>query len=153
MFTASAGVLVGILGVVATGDDFAREVVVLTNLERVKAGLVPLQVGVHEAMSAKWLAEDSANAGASRHIDSLGRGFGDRAKAFGIPLPLGENSAAGFRTPQTLVCAWLGSPKHRTNMLHPDAKRVGVGHAKRKTGLGHYWIMVLADADDVGVRR
>lgn len=148
MWTLAAAVCVTWLQAAAAPVDVAREVVVLANLERVKQGLCPLKVGAHETKSAQWLADDMAASDTASHTDSLGRGFAQRAEAFGIQIPLGENEAAGFRTPQALVTAWLGSPKHRANLLAPDAKLVGVGYAKRATGFAHYWTMVFADSDD-----
>ncbi|MCO5297338.1 MAG: CAP domain-containing protein [Fimbriimonadaceae bacterium] len=148
MFTTAVVALVGMCQLVGGADDASAEVVVLTNLERAKVGLGPLKVGTHETESAKWLSEDMGNADTARHIDSLGRGFAERAAAFEIQIPLGENYAAGFRTSQQLVTAWLGSPKHRANMLAPDAKLIGVGHAVRPKGLRNYWTMVVADFDD-----
>ena len=40
-----------------------------------------------------------------------------------------ENTGRGFGTPQRAVDWWMNSPKHRTNILYPKMREVGIGIA------------------------
>jgi uncharacterized protein YkwD len=57
--------------------------------------------------------------------------FGARMRAFGVQGSFaGENLAWGVGergTARGIVRAWLASPGHRANLLHPSFRRVGVG--------------------------
>jgi uncharacterized protein YkwD len=50
----------------------------------------------------------------------------------------GENIAAGFRSPASVVKAWLASPGHCKNLMNRSYDEIGVGYA---TGgiYGTYW--------------
>lgn len=122
----------------------AHEAIFRSNVERVKEGLAPLKMGEKEMESAMWMAQDQAKDNELRHIDSLGRDFMGRVGHFGIQDPMGENCAAGQPTPERVITSWLGSPKHRANMLKKDAKWIGVGYAPSDGTYRHYWTMVLS---------
>jgi len=52
---------------------------------------------------------------------------------------VGENLAAGQRTPVEVVSAWMTSPCHRENVLNPAFTELGV--AVRYGGTyGYYWV-------------
>src|SRR4029450_10228703 len=59
---------------------------------------------------------------------------------------LAENIAAGQRSPEQVVAAWMGSPGHKANTLRDGVTEIGVGRA---TGgpYGIYW------AQDFGAPR
>lgn len=122
----------------------AHEAIYRTNLERVKEGLRPLKSGEKEMSAAMWMAQDQARDNQLRHVDSLGRDFTARVGHFGVEDPTGENCAAGYGKPEAVIASWLGSPKHRTNLLHRDAKWVGVGYAESTGSFRHFWTMVLS---------
>ena len=42
----------------------------------------------------------------------------------------GENIAAGFQTPATVMDAWMNSPGHRENILSSNYTHIGVGYAE-----------------------
>lgn len=50
----------------------------------------------------------------------------------------GENIAAGFRTPASVVKAWLKSPGHCRNIMKKGYTELGVGYASGGT-YGSYW--------------
>lgn len=50
----------------------------------------------------------------------------------------GENIAAGFRTPTSVVKAWLKSPGHCRNIMKRGYTELGVGYANGGT-YGSYW--------------
>ena len=49
----------------------------------------------------------------------------------------GENLAAGFKTPESVVAGWFASEGHKENMLSADYNRVGIGCYK--SGDRYYW--------------
>ena len=48
----------------------------------------------------------------------------------GVSNGAGENIAAGQKTPEVVVRAWMNSSGHRATMLNPNAKYIGVGVCK-----------------------
>ncbi|MBX3119676.1 MAG: hypothetical protein KF784_11465 [Fimbriimonadaceae bacterium] len=101
----------------------------LTNAERAKAGLAPLKINPTLSQSARWMAEDMAKNNYFDHIDSLGRGVGDRMKEFKYSYSLaGQNIAGGQTTPEEAIEDWLKSPGHRAIMLKPDFDEIGIAY-------------------------
>ncbi|MGN0649902.1 MAG: CAP domain-containing protein [Oscillospiraceae bacterium] len=55
----------------------------------------------------------------------------------------GENIAAGYSSPESVVEGWLNSPGHRKNILNPNFSKLGVGVAFSENGYGIYWSQVF----------
>ena len=57
--------------------------------------------------------------------------FDVRLRSFGVRFPLiAENLAWGtgsLGTPRAIVEAWMNSPPHRANLLHPRFRMIGIG--------------------------
>jgi uncharacterized protein YkwD len=73
------------------------------------------------------------------HYSKNGDSPFDRMKAAGYRYSsAGENIAAGYRTPSSVVSAWLKSTGHCKNIMKKSYKELGVGYA---TGglYGSYW--------------
>jgi len=51
----------------------------------------------------------------------------------------GENIAAGYSDPASVMNAWMNSPGHRTNILS-GAWEIGVGYHQGGGGYGVYWV-------------
>ncbi len=103
----------------------------LTNVERSKAGLGPLKLNDTLMQSARWMAEDMAKNNYFDHIDSLGRGVGDRMREFKYPFSLaGQNIAGGQVSAEEAIEDWLKSPGHRAIMLKPDFDEIGIAYVK-----------------------
>lgn len=47
---------------------------------------------------------------------------------------LAENIAAGYRSPEAVMNAWLSSPGHRTNIESSEWTLIGVGAAQGRPG-------------------
>lgn len=63
-----------------------------------------------------------------------------RSEEFGYDFQVvGENLAAGQRTPEQAFADWMNSPSHRQNILDPRFTQLGVGV---RTGgeYGFYWV-------------
>ncbi|WP_130401088.1 CAP domain-containing protein [Micromonospora violae] len=102
-------------------------VVRLTNQARAKARLAPLKTNELLRQAARSHSLDMARRGYIAHNDPDGVTPFDRMWAHGYAEPAGENIAAGQRRPHEVIHAWLNSPGHRANLLHPDFCEIGVG--------------------------
>ncbi len=134
------------------GDSaaFAQQVLELTNQARREAGLPPLKL--NETLQAVALAhaQDMAAHDFVGHVGSDGSTLAQRLRNAGFTgwLMASENVAAGFSTPEGVVAAWLASPGHRENLLHPSLREIGVAYvydAGDTYGpFYHYWVQVFS---------
>src|SRR5437660_1560261 len=94
-----------------TGDYIAR-VVDLTNQEREKAGLEPLNASAELQDAAQGYSEVLASSGCFEHTCGPVPNFADRDGQAGYTgwTALGENIAAGYDTPEDVVAGWMASP-------------------------------------------
>ncbi|WP_223885134.1 CAP domain-containing protein [Nocardia colli] len=116
----------------------ADTVVSLTNAERAKAGCSPLKAESHLTQAAQGHSEDMAAGGFMDHNSSKGDP-GDRISAAGYRAQTwAENIAAGQRSAEEVVKAWMNSSGHRANILNCGLKDIGVGYAKGGNGTP-YW--------------
>jgi uncharacterized YkwD family protein len=116
--------------------QMAQQVITLTNNERKKAGLQPLQPDA----SLSKVAQTKTNDMEAKHYFShtsptYGSPF-DMMRDFGVTYrSAGENIAMGQTTAQQVVTAWMNSEGHRKNILSPSFTNIGVGF----TSNGNYW--------------
>ncbi|MEK4386315.1 CAP domain-containing protein [Solibacillus sp. FSL W7-1464] len=117
-------------------SEFEKQVVDLTNAERTKAGLKPLEM--HTPLMAVAHAK-SADMAKNNYFSHTSPTFGspfDQIKSAGISYrSAGENIAQGQRTPQQVVQAWMDSPGHRQNIMNANFTHIGVGFVEE----GYYW--------------
>ncbi|MFJ8234904.1 CAP domain-containing protein [Ureibacillus sp. NPDC094379] len=115
---------------------FEQQVVDLTNAERTKAGLKPLEIYAPLMKVAEAKSADMAKNNYFSHTSpTYGSPF-DQIKAAGISYKsAGENIAQGQRTPAEVVQAWMDSPGHRQNIMNASYTHIGVGYVKN----GNYW--------------
>lgn len=108
----------------------------LTNAERTKAGLKPLQIDAALQKSAKQKSADmAANNYFSHTSPTYGSPF-DQMKQNGVTYrSAAENIAMGQRSAQDVVTAWMNSAGHRQNILTPEFTHIGIGYDAN----GHYW--------------
>ncbi len=121
----------------ATGlNAYEQQVVELTNKERAKYGLPPLQVDLALSKVAREKSRDMAvNHYFSHNSPTYGSPF-EMMKKFGISYTAaGENIAKGQRTPQEVVNAWMNSEGHRANILNKNFTHIGVGFEEN----GYIW--------------
>ena len=124
----------------ATG--LSETVVELVNAERVKAGVAPLTVNPQLTESARRYAVYLGEAGFFSHIGPDGSTLITRNIAAGYrnPVWLGENIAAGYWGPESVVVAWMESLPHRSNILDPNFAEIGVATAfVAFSPHGRYW--------------
>jgi uncharacterized protein YkwD len=131
---------------------FADDVIQLVNQHRATLGLRALKVSPTLTASAVWKARHMATYGYMGHDDPappVARSAGDRIVACGYHGGWGENIAAGFLTPATVLTAWLRSPGHRANIENPAYVVTGAGAAKSAGG-EPVWAQDFGLADDSG---
>jgi hypothetical protein len=58
---------------------------------------------------------------------------------------MAENIAAGQTSADAVFQAWMNSAGHRANILNPQARELGIGHAYSPAATYRdYWVMELA---------
>jgi len=111
--------------------DFEREVFLLVNEERKKAGLPGLVFDEELSVVAEEKSRDMAE---NDYFDHQSPTYGspfEMMEFFGIKYrTAGENIAAGYQTPENVVKAWMNSPGHRANILNKNFKQIGIGYVK-----------------------
>ena len=128
-------------------DEMASEVIRLTNIERVKAWLSPLQHHAGLQRAAMVRAEEITRKFSHTRPDGT-----DSSTALyenGVSCSCGENIAAGQRTPEAVVRAWMNSPGHKAAILDPDATHIGVGVCKSPITGQWLWVQDFSYNPDV----
>ena len=118
-------------------DDFAAQTITLVNAHRASLGLAPLTVSSALQASAVWKARHMAKYNYMAHADPappVARSTGERMAACGVTGGWGENIAAGYPTPASVVNGWLGSPGHRANIENASYTAIGSGAAASSSG-------------------
>lgn len=109
-------------------EAMASEVIRLTNIERAKAGRSALiyNAGLQKAamIRAKEISVKFS------HTRPNGEDSSTALYEVGVGHDSGENIAAGQRSPELVVKAWMNSPGHKAAILDPDATHIGVGVCK-----------------------
>ena len=127
-----------------TESEYAAEVVRLVNVERANAGL--------PALEADPLLTEAAALRTVEIIDLFSHTRPNGSSCFTVLDELqatyrlaGENIAIGQQTPQQVVSAWMDSPGHRDNILHPGYSRIGVACLENNNSYGGYaWAQLFA---------
>lgn len=114
----------------------------MVNKLRASKGLSALTLDVSARKAAAIQAIRMAKAEEMKHLIGFGDDFGARMKKSDVSLPAAENIAAGQKSVEAAVQAWIDSPKHLENMLG-GYRGLGVAMAAAKDGRP-YWAMVLS---------
>lgn len=130
-------------------SDFEWQVLALINKERMGQGLAPLTAFSTLQKAAHIRTDDLAVEYRGDHT----RPNGERCDSVLPPLGLyyyhfGENIAAGYTSPESVMVAWMNSPGHRANILGSDYRHVGVGYGTEDhQGYGTVWEQMFLDKD------
>lgn len=123
--------------------SFAEQVVELTNAERAKAGLAPVELVESLCDAAETrIKEINENFGHVRPNDTKwSTVLGDVGIRY---LCASENIAGGVATPEDVVKAWMDSEGHRKNILNPDFNKIGVAYGFiEDSRYGYYWDQIF----------
>ena len=140
-----------------TNQNFINRVLELTNIERSKLGLSPLTFNTQLLNAAENHTQNMALQDFFSHTGKDGSSLGSRISATGYKFSAAaENIAAGSSTPEQVVSSWMNSSGHRTNILNPNLKEIGIGYyfLANDTGtenFNHYWTQVFATSLDGSV--
>jgi len=116
-----------------------------TNSARAQAGLSPVRANARLARAAAQQACDMAQRGLMTHAGSHSSGPAQRVKALGYaPRITAENIAAGPYDIHRVLQEWNGSGGHLANILIPQVRDFGIGHAIGPDGRTHFWSAVYA---------
>lgn len=120
-----------------TEQYYQNEVLRLVNIERKKVGAAELKSNaVLNSLASKRAIQIKSEFSHSYK----GSSAGDMLDNMGYTwYAWGENIAAGQRTPQEVVTAWMNSPGHKKNILNTKFKKLGVGYSNK------YWVQVFTD--------
>lgn len=120
-------------------EEYALEVVRLTNEERAKQGLPPLTADRGMFAAAQLRVQELTKTFSHKRLN--GAHFNSVFKEFDIIYSgCCENIAYGQNSPQRVVKAWMASFGHRENMMD-DYTKIGIGVIE-SSGL-YYWDMLL----------
>ncbi|MPY58588.1 CAP domain-containing protein [Streptomyces spongiae] len=120
----------------AASADELTTLVTLVNEERAKAGCAAVTVNEKLTKAAQDHSQDMADHGTLSHTGSDGSSFTDRYERVGYSWSTGgENIAAGYTTPESVMAGWMASSGHKANILNCAFEEIGVGLAQS----GNYW--------------
>lgn len=109
------------------------------NALRARRGIAPLRLSGRLTRAAIWMSNDMARHSYVGHVDTKGRSFARRSRAFGYPFAQkGENLAAGSSRAASTFRLFKRSAPHRQNMLTPRYKVIGIARAFRPRS-AHRW--------------
>jgi uncharacterized YkwD family protein len=124
-------------------QGFVQEVIDLTNKEREKNGLSSLKSDSELSNVAQVKSEDMVKKDYFSHTSpTYGSPF-EMMENFGIEYSTAaENIAAGQKSPEAVVNAWMKSAGHRKNILNKQVTHIGVGISQDQSQ-GIYWTQMF----------
>lgn len=122
-------------------DSMTEEVIDIVNDEREDRGLNELEsdptLNEVAAMRAKEIAEQFS------HTRPDGTSCFTALHEYGVTnVYAAENIAMGSKTPEGVMDQWMGSKRHKENILGSDYTRMGVGLYVDSRG-DYYWVQVF----------
>jgi len=124
-------------------DDLERDIAVEARINEIREehGLPRLANSQKITQAALRHSNDMADNNFFSHTGSDGSRAGDRLdEACYNWQEYGEIIAAGFRSPSSVVAAWMDSPGHRGIILDDTLADFGAGYAYNgSSDLKHYW--------------
>ncbi len=129
--------------VVLDNGSYTDQVIQLVNSERAKVSLPALTKNNALTQSAQNYAAYMGAQNFFSHDGKDGSTFVTRNKAAGYTTYrwMGENIAAGQKSPQEAMNAWMNSSGHKANILNSKAKEIGVGYATNDSSTyKRYWV-------------
>ena len=124
--------------VLSSSTRDAASAAALISAYRVSRGLSPVSVDPALNKAAEHQARVVAAAGRLSHGN-----FAGRMNQFGIIGYSAENLSAGDGSVDATINRWKASPGHNSNLLMPEARRIGLARADADNRYGHYCALVL----------
>lgn len=115
----------GVLGINSSVDQ--KELIRLTNEERVKAGLPRLRENPRLNLAAEAKAQNMFEEDYWAHYSPSGKDPWGFINAAGYKFTFaGENLARNFYTSDEVVKAWMASPTHKENIVNNRYQEIGI---------------------------
>ncbi|WP_230529939.1 CAP domain-containing protein [Microvirga roseola] len=124
--------------ILASSTTDAAAAAQLISAYRVSRGLSPVTVDSRLNEAAEHQARVVAAAGRLSHGN-----FIKRMDQFGIIGYSAENLSAGAKSVDATIGRWKASPGHNSNLLMPQARRIGLARADADSRYGRYWALVI----------
>lgn len=122
---------------------YQKQLLVLVNAERAKAGCRPLRLDRRVQAAAQAHAKDMAARNYYDHTSPEGKSAGDRMRKAGYRAGAwGENIHKGPKGPKTAMRDWMRSSGHRANILNCAYKDFGAGVSLKANG--PWWVQNFA---------
>jgi uncharacterized protein YkwD len=106
-----------------------RRTLDIANRERADKGCPALAMDKRLMVASRRHAADMVDRGFFSHTSPDGTNPSQRARSAGFPGGAGENIAAGYPSPATVMSRWMGSKPHRANILNCRYTVMGIGYA------------------------
>ncbi len=141
----------------ATNADFEQQVVELVNAQRWANGQLPPYKRITALdNAARYQSVDMGQDNYFLH-DSYDRSGGslvlvcawNKRVASYYAGVTGENIAAGYATPASVMNGWMNSDGHKANILSTSSWEIGVGYASGSGSYGVYWTQDFARQNGV----
>lgn len=129
---------------VAQGD-YKAQVVAIMNQERANAGVGGISQNASLDAVAQIRAQEIAQS--FSHTRPNGTSCFTVLDENGIAyMTAGENIAAGYGDPASVMSGWMNSPGHRANILNGSFGQVGIGYyTDPNSGYGTYWVQIFTN--------
>lgn len=127
--------------------NYYQEVLRLVNEIRAEAGVQPLTLDMTLCRAASMRAVEMDYNNIMSHTRPDGSDWWTVLDSYGASYgTCGENVAAGYRTPASVVTGWKNSPGHYSNMINASFTKLGVGYSSAGVGdYGHYWCQLFSN--------
>ena len=123
-------------------NSFETEVVRLVNIERRKRGISPLSISSKLSAAAAIRANELTQKFSPTRLD--GSSYSTAVENTGYMYSyVGENIAAGQKSPQAVMDTWMNSNGHRANILNPNYTEIGVGVDYANNIYGIHWVQLF----------
>jgi hypothetical protein len=111
----------------ADTETFSQNIIILTNIERAKAGAGTLYENTTLTLAAQNKLEDMFSKNYWDHTGPSGETAWDFIDAENYQYDIaGENLARGFKDSDDVVRAWMASPTHKKNLLNSRFQEIGI---------------------------
>lgn len=125
--------------------SFETELIRLINKERKDDGLPPLSEQSQLTQAARQHSEDMACSQFFSHVSPTNGDVVRRVTLIGYDYSaIGENIAAGYDSPESIIQAWMESTGHRANILNSTFTQIGVGFVMVEGSASYtYWTLLV----------
>ena len=127
--------------------SYYSEVLNLVNQIRAEAGVGPLTLDTNLCRAANMRALEMDYAEYFEHARADGRNWDTVMDFYGCQRSSwGENIAAGYGSPSSVVEGWKNSSGHYANMINADFTKLGVGYSNAAPyGYSNYWVQLFSN--------